>query len=103
MTNLQAIQIQFPNLSETELRNRLILVGVDPDAEYNATNRNFWYTVYLTVESGLNQGVTRISEGGYTIEMDKDSLLAWYNRLANQWGFPKDETFGVIVNQTNKW
>ena len=102
MTNLEAIQIQFPNLSEQDLRNNLLLYGANPDDEY-LNDRKFWWVVYNIIGQSLFGGVTRISEGGYTIEYDSNAWLRWYNSLANIWDFPKLDDFGVIENRTSQW
>ena len=102
MTNLQALQTRFPNLSEQDLKNNLELYNLPFDSEYE-NSRLFWWVVYNIIGQSLFGGVTRISEGGYTIEFDKNAWLLWYNNLANIWGFTKLDEFGEIVNMTNRW
>lgn len=103
MTNLQAIQIEFPNLSEDELRNNLELWGINPDDDYKPNNRNYFWVVFTIIGRSLFGGEKRVSEGGYTIEYDRDSWIDWYNMLADRWGFPKLDKFGAIENMTNRW
>lgn len=103
MTNLEALKIQFPKLSEEELKNNLSFWKLDADSEFDASNRKFWWVVYNIIGSHLFGGVKRISEGGYTIEVDLGNYRLWYSRLASQWHFPPLSDFGEIVNETNKW
>ena len=103
MTNLQALKIQFPNLNEQDLKNNLELYNLPFDGDYGANNRLFWWVVYNIIGQSLFGGVTRVSEGGYTIEYDSNAWLRWYNYLADLWGFPKVDDFGAIKNMTDAW
>ena len=103
MTNLQALQIQFPKLSEQDLKNNLELYNLPFDGDYDANNRLIWWVVYNTIGQSLFGGVTRVSEGGYTIEYDRESWRDWYNSLANIWDFPRLDYFGGIENMTSAW
>ena len=76
MTNLQALQIQFPNLKQQDLKNNLELYNLHFDGDYDLNNRLFWWVVYNIIGQSLFGGVTRISEGGYTIEYeDRKSVV----------------------------
>ena len=103
MTNLQALKIQFPNLNEQDLKNNLELYNLPFDGDYDANNHLFWWVVYNTIGQSLYNGVSRISEGGYTIEYNKDALIKWYNSIANDWGFNTYDDFGAIKNMTSAW
>ena len=80
-----------------------MLYGLAFDDEYDHKNRLFWWVVYNIIGQSLFGGVTRISEGGYTIEYDSNAWLRWYNYLADLWGFPKADDFGAIKNMTSAW
>lgn len=103
MTNLQAIQIEFPNLSEDELKNNLELWGINPDDDYKPNDRKYFWVVFNIVGRSLFNGVTNVSEGGYSIGYDRNAWLDWYNLLADRFGFPRHDTFGKIENMTNRW
>ena len=103
MTNLQALQTRFPNLNEQDLKNNLELYNLPFDSDYDANNRLFWWVVYNIIGQSLFGGVTRISEGGYTIEYDSNAWLRWYNYLADLWNFHKVDDFGSIKNMTDAW
>lgn len=87
MTNLQYIQtkvgMNYPIDSDV-FTNALSAAGIDPDENYVA-GRAFDYA-FIDVLVSLIASAERISEGGYTVELNIDglrSLLSWY---LNKWG-----------------
>lgn len=103
MTNLQALKTNFQNLSDQELKSNLELWGLNPDDVYDANSRNFWWVVYNIIGKTLYTGATSVREGDYQVTYETKGWYAWLNRLADIWGFPKENEFGVIENMTNKW
>ena len=103
MTNLQSLQIQFPNLKQQDLKNNLELYNLPFDGDYDANNRLFWWVVYNTIGQSVYGGVKRVDEGGYRIEYDRQAWIDWFNDLADLWGFPKRNNFGSIKNMTDAW
>lgn len=103
MTNLEAIRASiganYP-VDDASFTMALAGLGLDPDADYVA-GRDFDLALVALIDT-LLAGVTRISEGGYTIEINADALWklrSWYLR---KWGIP-DLTGAYLRDRTNMW
>lgn len=88
MTNLEAIQakigMNYPIDSHT-FEVALIESGIDPTADFEGGKPFDWAMVKILVS--LIGSAERISEGGYTVELNLDALwklLSWYLSI---WGW----------------
>lgn len=105
MTNLQALKLSLKtNLSDELLISYFAFVSISPNDEYEPINeRAVDYIAYKIIGGGINGGIDRISEGGYTIDFNSENWKSYFNWLANKWGWLPIDAFGNIVNQTFKW
>lgn len=89
MTNLEYIKVKiganYP-IDDVTFEYALIGSGLDPNAEYVAGKAFDFAFIDMLVT--LIASAERISEGGYTVQLNLDalrSLLLWY---LNKWGLP---------------
>lgn len=104
-TNLNQLKnllnLNYP-ISDDFLIAQLRSYGIDPDGEYVPGNA-FDYILFQSA-IGLLSGAVRISESGYTVELNTEGLKYLIRMLANKWGWiDPTSDLGVIKNVTNRW
>ena len=93
-----------PNLpiDDEFINGQLNYVGLNPEDDYTPS-REFDYAVYMSCISLLS-GVSKISESGYTIEVNTEGLKWLFRLYAEKWGWDDPtNTIGQIKNATNLW
>ena len=104
-TNLSQLKnllnLNYP-ISDDYLTAQLRSYSLDPDGEY-IPNNAFDYVLFQSAIVLLS-GAVRISESGYTVELNTEGLKYLIRMLANKWGWiDPTSDLGVIKNATNKW
>lgn len=87
MTNLEAIQAKVNNypIDKSTFEVALIESGLNPNATFVGGKSFDWGMVKLIVS--LLTSASRISEGGYTVELDMTALRELLNYYLNLWGW----------------
>lgn len=87
MTNLEAIQAKVNNypIDDATFEVALIESKLDPNTEFVGGKAFDWGMVKLIVS--LLTSASRISEGGYTVELDMNALRGLLNYYLNLWGW----------------
>lgn len=105
MNNQQQLKsLLSPNypISDEFVNSQLAMSGLNPEDDYMPSNA-FDYAIYMSCVFLLG-GVNKISESGYTIEMNVEGLKYLLKFYANKWGWEDiTSTLGQIKNATNKW
>lgn len=103
MTNLEAIKASiganYP-VDDASFTMALEGVGIIPSDAYVA-GKSFDMALIALIDSLLS-GASRISEGGYTIEVNADALWKLRSFLLAKWGLP-DFSKPILRDQTNLW
>lgn len=96
---LQAIQAQIPNsLVVAELE----LLGFQDEniAGQNEKAKQVLYNLIPIILASPNS----VSEGGYSVSYDKDSLLKYYNLLSKELGLEnKLDQLPTVTDITDRW
>lgn len=103
MTNLEAIRASIGGnypVDDASFALALATLGLDPDAEY-VPGQTFDLALISLIDT-LIGGVSRISEGGYTIELNMDALLGLRSLLLRRWGLV-DYSKPYLRDRTNMW
>lgn len=87
MTNLEAIQAKVNNypIDDATFQVALIESGLNPTDEFKGGKAFDLGMVKLIVS--LLTSASRISEGGYTVELDMTALRELLNYYLNLWGW----------------
>ena len=103
MTNLEAIQakvgLNYP-IEDATFEIAVVESGIDPDAEFTG-GRAFDFAFIAIIDS-LLASAERISEGGYTVQLNLDALFRLRSLLYRKWGVP-DPSAPYLVDRTNRW
>lgn len=103
MTNLEAIKASIGGnypVDDASFIMALEGVGIDPYGTYLA-GKAYDMALIALIDS-LIAGASRISEGGYTVEINTDGLLRLRSLLLGKWGLV-DYSRPVLRDQTNLW
>lgn len=87
MTNLEAIQAKVNNypIDEATFGVALIESGLNPNDTFVGGKSFDWGMVKLIVS--LLTSASKISEGGYTVELDLNAFQNLLNYYLNLWGW----------------
>lgn len=103
MTNIEAAEAaigqNYP-FDESTYRVGLASAGLDPNAEMTP-GKSFDLALAALILY-LITAASRISEGGYTVELDMDALLRARSLLLQKWDRP-DYSGPVLRNKTWQW
>lgn len=103
MTNLEAIKgkvaLNYP-IEDVTFDIAVAESGVDPDAEFTG-GRSFDFAL-IGILTSLLASAERISEGGYTVQLNLDALFKLLSFLYRKWGIP-DPTTPYLKDRTNRW
>lgn len=103
MTNLEAIQAKIANnypLDDASFEAALIESGVDGTAVFTggkAFDRSMVNLIVILLGSA-----SRISEGGYTVEINTQGLNTLLNWYLNRWGW-RNPLSPVIRDRSRLW
>lgn len=103
MTNLEAIQakvgLNYP-IEDVTFDVAVAESGINPIGEFTG-GRSFDFAFIAVIDS-LLASAERISEGGYTVQLNLDALFRLRSMLYRKWGIP-DPTAPYLVDRTNRW
>lgn len=103
MTNLEAIKVKvglnYP-IDDATFEVAVTESGIDPDAEF--TGGKSFDMALISILLSLIGSAERISEGGYTVQLNLDALTRLLTYLRNKWNLP-DYTQPKLRNRTFLW
>lgn len=103
MTNLEAIQakigLNYP-IDDATFEVAIAESGIDPNAEFKG-GRNFDFA-FIAIINSLLASAERISEGGYTAQLNLDALMRLRSFFYRKWGVP-DPNGAYLVDRTYMW
>lgn len=103
MTNLEAIEARIALNYPIEDATFLAAVaesGLDAEATYSP-GRSFDRALIAVIDT-LIGSAERISEGGYTAQLNLDALYRLRSLLSRKWGWP-DLSQPYLIDKTNMW
>ena len=102
MTVQEAIQakigLNYP-IEENTFLVALEEAGVSPSADFQAGKQ--FDRALVSVIDTLVGSAERISEGGYTVQLDLEALLKLRGLIARKWGWP--EAGPYLIDRTCRW
>lgn len=103
MTNLKVaedlIGSNYP-FDEDTFNTGLLVAGIDPGADF-VPGKSF-DIAFASFIMFLTSAATKISEGGYTVEIDPKNLLNLRKVLLAKWGI-SDNMGATLVDRTYLW
>lgn len=103
MTNIEAIEarigLNYP-IEDATFQAAIAESGITPGDEY-VPGRAF-DTALIAIIDTLIGSAERISEGGYTVQLNLDALYRLRSLLSRKWGLP-DLSQPYLVDRTNRW
>lgn len=103
MTNLEAIKakvgLNYP-LEDDTFNIAVTESGIDPNAIFTG-GKSFDFA-FIAILDSLLASAERISEGGYTVQLNLDALFKLRSLLYRKWGVP-DPSAPYLIDRTNRW
>ena len=103
MTNLEAIKakigINYP-IDDATFEVAVAEANIDPNAEFTG-GKSFDFA-FISILNSLLASAERISEGGYTVQLNLDALFKLRSFLYRKWGIP-DPSSAYLIDRTNRW
>jgi hypothetical protein len=97
------IELWSVEVSDSLIDAELINVGLNGDSEYEPELEVKTNTLFYNLIPKLLLAPKRVSEGQFTIEYDKDAMLAYYRMIADQLGLPNNLERNKIRDRSNIW
>ncbi len=103
MTNLEAIKakvaLNYP-IEDATFDVAVAESGLEPDDTF-VGGRSFDFA-FIGIIDSLLASAERISEGGYTVQLNLDALFRLRSMLYRKWGVP-DPSAAYLIDRTNRW
>jgi len=103
MTNLEAIEarigLNYP-IEDATFEVAVVESGVNPDDTFTG-GKSFDMALIAIIDT-LIGSAERISEGGYTVQLNLDALYRLRSLLSRKWGLP-DLSQPYLIDRTNRW
>lgn len=103
MTNLEAIEarigLNYP-IEDATFEVAVVESGVNPDDMFTG-GKSFDMALIAIIDT-LIGSAERISEGGYTVQLNLDALYRLRSLLSRKWGLP-DLSQPYLIDRTNRW
>ena len=103
MKNLEAIEasigLNYP-IEDATFQMAVAQSGIDASADF--TGGKSYDLALIAIIDTLIGSAERISEGGYTVQLNLDALYRLRSLLTRKWGLV-DPTQAYLVDRTNRW
>ena len=103
MTNLEAIEariaLNYP-IEDATFQSAVIESGLDQAASFTG-GKSFDMALIAIIDT-LIGSAKRISEGGFTSQLNLDALYRLRSLLSRKWGLP-DLSQPYLIDRTNRW